>query len=90
MRPQEGLRTRLLLITGNNEATDAGYLAPFIYALPLPEANTTTVRDLTVPSVSSLPLSIMVRSHAFISVELVHRTGICFSTCATLKPVRSI
>ena len=39
------------------------------YAWPLPEANATTVRDLTVPSVSSLPLSIMVRSHAFISVE---------------------
>ena len=33
---------------------------------------TTTMRDLTVPSVSSLPLSIMVRSRAFISVELVH------------------
>ena len=60
------------------------------YAWPLPEANATTVRDLTVLSVSSLPLPIMVRSRAFISVELVHRTGICFSTCATLKPVRSI
>ena len=28
----------------------------------LPEANATTVRDLTVPSVSGLPLSVMVRS----------------------------
>ena len=72
MRQQEGLRTRLLLITGNDEATDAGYLVPFIYAWPIPEANTTTMRDLTVPSVSSLPLSITVRSRAFISVELVH------------------
>jgi len=42
------------------------------YPQPLPEANATTVRDLTVPSVSSLPLSVMVRSHAFICVELVH------------------
>ena len=36
---------------------------------PLPEVNTPTVRDLTVPSVSSLPLSFTVRSRAFISVE---------------------
>ena len=55
---------------------------------PLPEVNTTTVRDLIVLSVSSLPLSIMVHSCAFIGVELVHWTKICFSTCA--KPVRSI
>ena len=39
---------------------------------PLPEVNTTTVRDLIVLSVSSLPLSIMVHSRAFIGVELVH------------------
>ena len=32
------------------------------YAWLLPEANSTTVRNLTVPSVSSLPLSVMVRS----------------------------
>ena len=56
----------------------------------LPEANATTVRDLSVPSVSSLPFSVMGRSRAFIGVELVHRTGICFSTCANLKSVRSI
>ena len=59
------------------------------YAWPLPEADAATVRDLTVPSVSSLPLSVMVRSRAFIGVELVHQTWICFSTCANLKSVRS-
>ena len=32
------------------------------YAWPLPAVNPTTVRDLTVPSVSSLPLSVTVRS----------------------------
>ena len=32
------------------------------HAWPLPEANSTTVCDLTVPSVGSLPLSVMVRS----------------------------
>ena len=31
-------------------------------AWPLPEANSATVRDLTVPSVNSLPLSVMVHS----------------------------
>ena len=36
------------------------------------------------------PWSIMVRRRAFIDVDLVHRTGICFSTCANLKPVCSI
>ena len=63
-----------------------------IYAWPLPEANqvnATTVRDLTVSSVSSLPLSVIVRSRTFIGVELVNRTWICFSTCANLKSVRS-
>ena len=35
------------------------------YAWPLPEANTTTVHDLTILSVSRLPLSVMVRSRAF-------------------------
>ena len=40
----------------------------------IPEANETTVRDLTVPSVSSLPLSVKVYSRAFIGVELVHCT----------------
>ena len=59
------------------------------YAWPLPEANATTVRDLAVLSVSSLPLSVMVCSRAFIGVELVHRTWICFRTCANLKYVRS-
>ena len=46
------------------------------YAWPLPEANATTVRDLTVLSVGSPPLSlsVKVRSRAFIGVELVHRT----------------
>ena len=39
--------------------------------MDLPEANTTTVRDLTVPSVSSL--SIMVRSRAFIGVEFTEQ-----------------
>ena len=39
------------------------------YAWPLPEVNTTTVRDLMVPSVSSQPLSVMVRSCTFISLE---------------------
>ena len=33
------------------------------YAWPLPEANATTVHDLTVPSVSSLPLSVIVCNH---------------------------
>jgi len=33
------------------------------YAWPLPEVNSTTVRDLTGLSVSSLPLSVVVRSH---------------------------
>ena len=46
------------------------------YEWPLPEANATTVRDLTEPSVSSPPLSLSVKvcSRAFICVELVHRT----------------
>ena len=38
------------------------------YAWPLPEANATTVYDLTVLSLSSLPLSIMVRSRTFIGM----------------------
>ena len=59
------------------------------YACPLPEANATTVCDLTVLSVSSLPSSVMVHSRAFIGVELVHWTGICLSTCANLKSVCS-
>ena len=49
-------------------------LYEYHYAWPLPEANVTTMGDLTVPSVSSLPLSVMVRSRAFIGVELVHLT----------------
>ena len=47
----------------------------------------TTVRDLIVPSVSGLPLSVMVHSHAFIGMELVHQTWICFSMCANLKSI---
>ena len=47
------------------------------------------LRDLMVPSASSLPLSVMGHICFFISVELVHRTWICFSTCANLKSVRS-
>ena len=56
------------------------------YAWPLPEANTITVRDLMVLSVSSPPLSVMVASRAFIGVELVHRR----KRCANLKPILSI
>ena len=40
------------------------------YVWALPDANSTTVRDLTVPSVSSLSLSIMVSScHAYINLS---------------------
>ena len=50
-------------------------------------SETTTVRELTVPSVSGLPLSVMVHSRAFIGMELVHQTWICFSMCANLKSI---
>ena len=44
------------------------------YAWPLLEAKATAVHDLTVPSVTSLHLSVMVRSRVFIGMELVHQT----------------
>ena len=63
------------------------------YAWPLLEANSTTVHNLTVPSVSSLPLSVMVRSwHACVNLShlhsrLLHADWLCssFSMCANLK-----
>ena len=42
------------------------------YAWPLSEANATTVRDLTVPSVSSLPLSLSVK----VLQSRFHRRGV--------------
>ena len=54
------------------------------YSWPLPEANSTTVRDLMTPSVNSLPLSVIVCSR-FHRREFVHWTWICFSTCANLN-----
>ena len=43
------------------------------------------MRDLTVPSVSSLPLSIMVRSRAFIGVEFNSSPNRIFYGIASLK-----
>ena len=66
------------------------------YAWPLSEANLTTVRDLMVLSLSTLPLSVVVHSHihgitgGVVTQWGVHHvnfqwTWICFSTCANLK-----
>ena len=70
------------------------------YAWPLPEANATTVRDLTVTSVSSLPLPLMVCScNQEIHWRGVRQWGIhhvnfhwtwSFSTCANLKCMYSL
>ena len=42
------------------------------YSWPLPEANSTTVHDLTAPSVSSLPLPVIVRSRFIRSSSELH------------------
>ena len=47
----------------NNEVIRISGAYECHYAWPLPEANSTTVRDSMVPSVSSLPLSVKVCSH---------------------------
>ena len=53
------------------------------YAWPLHEANSTTVRDLTVPSVSSLPLSVMVHScHVCINLSRLHFRLLSHRHCA--------
>ena len=54
------------------------------YAWPLPETNLTTVRDLIVPSVSSLSLSVMVCS-CHVCINLSHlRSRLLSCRCCTL------
>ena len=56
-------------------------------AWPLPEANSTTVCDLTVPSVRSLPLSVMVCSQRSIGIVRAFSLSI---TCVNFVSIHLI